>query len=82
MVERDGVFYRIEENNAVLESCEDIEGELVIPDEVFNFIANNVTENVRDLEGILVSLQANAVINNREIDLPLTKRVISQAVRL
>ena len=55
---------------------------IVIPDEVFNFIANNVTENVRDLEGILVSLQANAVINNREIDLPLTKRVISQAVRL
>ena len=50
--------------------------------EVFNFIANNVTENVRDLEGILVSLMANAVINNREIDLPLTKRVVSQAVRL
>lgn len=54
----------------------------MIPDEVFNFIANNVTENVRDLEGILVSLMANAVINNREIDLPLTKRVVSQAVRL
>lgn len=55
---------------------------IVIPDEVFNFIADNVTENVRDLEGILVSLMANAVINNREIDLPLTKRVIGQAVRL
>ena len=55
---------------------------IMIPDEVFNFIANNVTENVRDLEGILVSLMANAVINNREIDLPLTKRVVSQAVRL
>ena len=55
---------------------------IVIPDEVFNFIANNVTENVRDLEGILVSLMANAVINNKEIDLPLTKRVICQAVKL
>ena len=55
---------------------------IVIPDEVFNFIANNVTENVRDLEGILVSLMANAVINNREIDLSLTKRVVSQAVHL
>ena len=55
---------------------------IMIPDEVFIFIANNVTENVRDLEGILVSLMANAVINNREIDLPLTKRVVSQAVRL
>lgn len=55
---------------------------IVIPDEVFNFIANNVTENVRDLEGILVSLMANAVINNKEIDLPLTQRVVSQAVKL
>jgi len=55
---------------------------IVIPDEVFNFIADNVKENVRDLEGILVSLMANAVINNREIDLSLTKRVIEQAVRL
>lgn len=55
---------------------------IVIPDEVFNFIADNVTDNVRDLEGILVSLQANAVINNREIDLSLAKRVISQSVRL
>lgn len=55
---------------------------ITIPDEVFNFIANNVTENVRDLEGILVSLMANALINNKEIDLPLTKRVVCQAVRL
>lgn len=55
---------------------------ITIPDEVFNFIANNVTENVRDLEGILVSLMANAVINNKEIDLSLTKRVVCQAVKL
>lgn len=55
---------------------------IIIPDEVFNFIADNVTDNVRDLEGILVSLMANSVINNKEIDLPLTKRVISQAIRL
>lgn len=55
---------------------------IIIPDEVFNFIANNVTENVRDLEGILVSLMANALINNKEIDLSLTKRVVCQAVKL
>ena len=51
-------------------------------EDVFNFIADNVTENVRDLEGILVSLMANSVVNNKEIDLPLTKRVVSMAVRL
>lgn len=56
--------------------------DIKIPDDVFDFIAENVTDSVRDLEGILVSLMANAVINNREIDLPLAKRVINQAVRL
>lgn len=44
-----------------------------MPDDVFNFIANNVTENVRDLEGILVSLQANSVVYNREIDMSLPR---------
>lgn len=55
---------------------------IVIPDDVFNFIANNVTENVRDLEGILVSLMANSLVNNKEIDMSLTKRVVSLSVRL
>ena len=55
---------------------------LEIPDDVFNFITDNVTENVRDLEGILVSLMANSVIDNKEIDLTLAKQVISQTVRL
>ncbi|MDR1555951.1 MAG: chromosomal replication initiator protein DnaA [Tannerellaceae bacterium] len=53
-----------------------------ISDEVIDFIADNVTENIRDLEGVLVSLMANSVINNREIDMALAKRVISQAIRL
>jgi chromosomal replication initiator protein len=55
---------------------------IVIPDEVFNFIVANVTENVRDLEGVVVSLMANSVINNRDIDLPLAKHVVGQAVRI
>ena len=55
---------------------------IVIPEEVFEFIADNVTENVRDLEGVPVSLMASAVFNNREIDLPLAKRVIGQVIRL
>lgn len=53
-----------------------------VPEEVFNYIAENVENNIRDLEGVLVSLMAHAVIHNREIDLPLAKRVIGQAVRI
>ena len=45
-------------------------------------LRKKILKNKINLEGILVSLMANAVINNKEIDLPLTKRVVSQAVRL
>ncbi|MDR0348678.1 MAG: chromosomal replication initiator protein DnaA [Tannerella sp.] len=55
---------------------------LEISEDVFNFISENVTENVRNLEGVLVSLIANSVITNREIDIALAKQVISQTVRL
>lgn len=54
---------------------------LTISDQVIDFIAENVTENVRDLEGIIVSLMAHSIINNREIDLVLARRVMEQNIR-
>jgi chromosomal replication initiator protein len=39
-------------------------------------------DNVRDIEGVLVSLIANSVVKNRDIDIQLAKQVISQTVRL
>ena len=55
---------------------------LEIPTDVFEFIVENVTENVRDLEGILVSLMANSIITNKEIDLGLARQVIGQTIPL
>ena len=40
-----------------------------------------IPENVRDLEGIVVSLMAHSIINNREIDLPLARRVVEQSIK-
>lgn len=54
---------------------------LSISDNVIDFIAENVTENVRDLEGIIVSLMAHSIINNREIDINLARRVMEQNIR-
>jgi len=54
---------------------------LSIPADVVEFIADSVTENVRDLEGVIVSLMAYSVIYNKEVDLNLAKRVIGQAIR-
>lgn len=54
---------------------------LSIPRDVVEFIAENVFENVRDLEGVIVSLMAHSVIYNKEVDLSLAKRVIGQAIK-
>lgn len=54
---------------------------LSISQEVIEYIAENVTDNIRDLEGVIVSLMAHSVIYNRDIDLPLAKRVIGQAIK-
>lgn len=54
---------------------------LSIPEEVVEFLAENVTEHVRDLEGIVASLMVHSVINNREIDMSLARRVMEQSIR-
>ena len=53
-----------------------------LPDEVVNFIANNVRDSVRDLEGILASLLAHSTLTDREIDLALTEQVVSHIVAI
>jgi len=54
---------------------------LSIPANVIEFIAEHVTENVRDLEGIVVSLMAHSIINNREIDMNLARRMVEQSIK-
>lgn len=54
---------------------------LSIPDDVVDYIAENVTDNARDLEGIIVSIMAHSLVYNKEIDLPLARRVIGQAIK-
>lgn len=50
--------------------------------EVIEYIARNATENVRDLEGIVVSLMAHSVIYEKEVDLELAKRVVNNAIKV
>lgn len=53
-----------------------------LPDDVLEYIAVNVTENVRELEGIVVSLIAHAMVMNREISVDLARRVVNNAVKI
>ncbi|SBV95185.1 chromosomal replication initiator protein DnaA [uncultured Dysgonomonas sp.] len=54
---------------------------LSIPEDVVDYIAENVTDNARDLEGIIVSIMAHSLVYNKEIDLSLARRVIGQAIK-
>lgn len=51
-------------------------------DEVVDFIAQNVRNSVRDLEGILASLLAHSTLIEREIDLQLAEQVVSHIVAI
>lgn len=55
---------------------------LTIPTEVLAFIAENVTDSIRELEGIVVSLLAHATVLNREIDIDLARKVMANAVKI
>ena len=55
---------------------------LSLSDEVIEFIAQNVVESVRDLEGIVVSLLAHATILNQEIDVDLARSVVGNTVKV
>lgn len=55
---------------------------LDIPENVIHYIAENVEESVRELEGILNSLLAQSIIFKRDIDLSLAERIVHKAVKM
>jgi chromosomal replication initiator protein len=56
------------------------ENALELPAEVIDFIAANVTKNIRELEGCLISILARASLENREIGIDLAKDVLRVVV--
>ncbi|WP_319481247.1 chromosomal replication initiator protein DnaA [uncultured Draconibacterium sp.] len=54
---------------------------ITLSDEVLEYIASHVTNNVRELEGALVSLLAQSMLNKREITLELAAKLINKLVK-
>ena len=53
-----------------------------LSDDVIDYIAANVTESIRDLEGVMVSLIGRATVLNCDITLELAESVIANAVKI
>lgn len=54
---------------------------IFIPDDVIEYLAYTVDTNVRELEGVLISLIAHASLNRVEIDLALAKTIMKNIVK-
>ncbi len=54
---------------------------LTVPEEVVYYIASNVVNNVRELEGALISLLAQATLNKKEITFDSAKQIIDKLVK-
>ena len=52
-----------------------------IPEDIVKYIAFNIQGNVRELEGAIIALFAQATLNNKDIDLELAKKVMKNFTR-
>lgn len=55
---------------------------IVLDREIVDYIAENVTESIRELEGVMVSLVAHATILNKPISLDLARIVVQNAIKI
>lgn len=53
---------------------------LTFTNEVVEYLANTINTNVRELEGVLVSLMAHSSLNRREVDMDLAKKTLKGIV--
>ena len=64
---------------AIIHNKMEAEG-IEIPPDVCEYLAYTVDTNIRELEGVLISLIAHASLNRREIDLELAKQIMKNIV--
>jgi chromosomal replication initiator protein len=51
---------------------------IILSQEIVEYIAANITSNVRELEGCLIRLLANSSLNSKDINLELAKRTVKE----
>lgn len=69
-------FPDLETRTAILKRKAEDSG-VELPQDIIDYIAANVTSNIRELEGCLISLLAKSSLEDKEISLDLAKEVLS-----
>ncbi|WP_353138804.1 chromosomal replication initiator protein DnaA [Pseudopedobacter sp.] len=52
-----------------------------LPEDVIEYVAHNIDNNVRELEGAMVSLLAQSTLNKKEVDLALAKQMLKNFIK-
>lgn len=55
---------------------------LSLPLDVIDYVAENVTDSIRELEGVVASMVARAAVLNCEISLDLARAVVANSIRM
>ncbi|MBQ8047512.1 MAG: chromosomal replication initiator protein DnaA [Prevotella sp.] len=81
-----GLIAELEKPN--LQLCKDILDSIIhreglnIDDDVVDFIAKTANGSVRDLQGVIASLQSYSIVYNCNIDMQLAERVLKRSVKV
>lgn len=51
---------------------------MIVSTEILEYVANSITSNIRELEGCLIKLLANASLNSKEITLELARKTVKE----
>lgn len=54
---------------------------ITMPESVIEYLAYSITTNIRELEGAMISLLAQASLNKKEINLDLTRQIVDSFIR-
>lgn len=68
-----------ETRNAIIRNKTEAEG-INIPSEVVEYLAYSIDTNIRELEGVLISLVAQASLTQKDFDLEMAKDVLKKIV--
>jgi len=54
---------------------------ITLPKDVMEYVAYNITDSIRELEGAIISLIANSNLSRKNIDLPWAKEILKNSVK-
>ncbi len=54
---------------------------IVVPTDVLEYIASNITQNIRELEGALISMLAQSTLNGKQLTIELASEMIEKLVK-